>query len=113
MKKAINQNWDDFLNGTENIWQAARYLGEIGSGFASIPKMRDEETQKEATNEKEIAATLLSNFFPSLPPYPEPALTSSLPPLQMPPITEEDVRLAIFAASSYSAGGIDGLPSVV
>lgn len=31
----------------------------------------------------------------------------------MPPITEEDVKLAIFSVSPYSAGGTDGLPSVV
>ena len=31
----------------------------------------------------------------------------------MPQIAKEDVRLAVFAASSYSAGGIDGLPLVV
>lgn len=31
----------------------------------------------------------------------------------MPPITKEDVRLAILTANPYSAGGIDSLPSVV
>ena len=42
MKKAIKQHWDDFSNGTENIWQAVRYLGEMGSSFAQISKRRDE-----------------------------------------------------------------------
>lgn len=113
MKKAKKQHWDNFLDDTKNIWQAARYLEDIGSEFTPIPKLRDEAADKEVTNENEIAATLLSSFFPPLPPYPEPVVSSLPPQLSMPPITEEDARLAIFAASPYSAGGIDSLPSIV
>lgn len=69
MKKAKKQHWDDFLDDTKNIWQAARYLGEAGLGFTPISRLKDESTNKEVTNGKEIATTLLSSFFPLLPPH--------------------------------------------
>ena len=111
--QAKKSHWEAFLDDTENIWQAAKYLGEGGSGFASISRLKQDNNEVEAQDETEIAATLLSSFFPPLPPYPAPQYSNSGPQISMPPLTEEDVRNAIFSASSFSAGGIDGLPSVV
>lgn len=90
----------------------ARYLENIESGFTHIPKLRDKTGDKEVINEQKIAATRLSSFFPLLLPYPELVLSSLPPQLYMPPITEEDTRLAIFATSPYSTRSINSLPSI-
>lgn len=64
------KHWEDFLEDNENIWQALKYLsdGTGTAGFASISGLKTPEDQLVDKN-SEIAATLLSKFFPSLPAY--------------------------------------------
>lgn len=98
------------MDDNKNIWQAVRYLRKSGSGFAPILRLKNESTNKEVTNGKEIAATLLSSFFSPLSSHPIPNLSLLSPQLQMQPIIEEDIWLAIFTGSLYSIGSIDNLP---
>ena len=64
--------------------------------------MEKRENEPEAQNETEIAATLLSSFFPSLPPYPTQQSHPERSEITVPPLTEEEVKNAIFAASPFS-----------
>ncbi len=102
VKQAKKNHLEACLDNTENIWQAAKYLGDENSGFASISRLKKEENEPEAQNKTEIAATLLSSFFSSLPLY----LTQQSHPerseITVPPLTEEEVKNAIFAASPFS-----------
>ena len=113
VKQAKESHWEAFLDNTENIWQAAKYLGDENSDFAPISKLKKKKNKPEAQNETEIAATLLSSFFPSLPPYPTQQSHPERSEITVPPFTEEEVKNAIFAAGPFSAGGIDNLPSIV
>ena len=113
VKQAKKSYWEAFLDDTENIWQAAKYFGDENSGFASISRLKKEENEPEAQNETEIAVTLLSCFFPSLPPYPIQQSHPERSEITVPPLTGEEVKNAIFAASPFSAGGIDNVPSIV
>ncbi len=74
--------------------------------------MEKRENEPEAQNETEIAATLLSNFFPSLPSNPIQQSHPERSEITVPMLTEEEVKNAIFAASSFSAGRIDNLLSI-
>ena len=56
--KAQKQHWEYFSKGTQNIWQAARSLGETEWVFTIISKLKDEFTNKKVTNEEEIATML-------------------------------------------------------
>ena len=100
MKKSKKQNWDDFLDDIKNIWQAARYSRETGSWFTLISKLKDKFNNKEVTNKKEIATTPLSSFFPFLLPYFTSASSRLLLQLQMPLITEKNVKLSCFYCQS-------------
>ena len=63
VKQAKKNHWKAFLDVTENIWQAAKYLDDEDHGFALISRLKKDDNGPEAQNEKEIAATLLSSFF--------------------------------------------------
>ena len=51
----------------ENIWQIAKYLEEEDSGYASISRLKQSDSEMKAQDKAEIAATLLSSFFPRYP----------------------------------------------
>ncbi len=87
-------------------------MGDERSGFALISRLKKDDNESEAQNEKEIAATLLSSFFSLLPPYSTPQCNPGNSQITVPPLTEEDVKNAIFSASSFSAGKVDNLPSI-
>ncbi len=79
MKKAKKQDWNGILDDTKNIWQVTRFLRETRSGFTLISKLKNEFLNKKVNNEKEIATTLFSSFFPPLPPHLALASSSLLP----------------------------------
>ncbi len=88
-------------------------MGYKSSGFTPISRLKKDNNGPEARNEKEIAATLLSSFFPSLPSYLIPQRNLGNSKISVPPLTEEDVKNAIFSASSFFAGRVDNHPSIV
>ena len=57
MKQAKKSHWEVFLDDIENIWQAEKYLGEESSCFASISRLKQGNSEVEAQNKAEIAAT--------------------------------------------------------
>lgn len=59
VREQKKKHWEGFLEDNENIWQA---------GFASISGLKTPEDQLVDKN-SDIATTLLSKFFPPLPPY--------------------------------------------
>lgn len=66
MKYAKKSYWEAFLNDTENIWQATKYLEDKNSGFAPISRVKKDDNELDTQNEKKIAAILISSFFLSL-----------------------------------------------
>lgn len=88
-------------------------MGDENSDFAPISSLRREENEPEAQDKTEIAATLLSSFFPPLPDYPTPQRKSRGSPITVPPLTKEEVSDAIFSANVFSAGGVDNFPSII
>lgn len=114
MRQQKRQHWEDFLADSTNIWQASKYLadGTSKATFSAIPKLQT-ATPELAQENGVIAQTLLDNFFPPLPDYPEPLSQGPYQQLNMTPISEEDVRRAIFASAPLKGPGIDRLPSLV
>ena len=107
------KHWEEFLDDTENIWQAAKYLsGDEKTSFSSISTMVG-STGELVHEDNDIAEALLTNFFPPLPPYPSPSHSASSNQLPMVPIIDEEIRKAIMSASPHKAPGRDGLPAVV
>jgi ribonuclease HI len=113
VRQQKKHHWTEFLQDTANIWQAGRYLDPLtNTGFTRIPNLTCQDRRVE-TNE-EIAAQLLEDFFPPLPPLQ--AITETRPcenQLLLHPLTLEDVRKAIFSAKPLKAAGVDGLPAIV
>ena len=60
-----------------------------------------------------IAETLLTNFFPSLPPYPSLSHIISVNQLLIISLTDKEIQKAIISASPHKAPGRDRLPAVV
>lgn len=61
----------------------------------------------------EIAATLLSKFFPPLPPYLGPRKETCYNQLRTPAITEDDIQNAIFQACPLKGPACDRIPALV
>lgn len=108
------KHWENFLEDNENIWQALKYLsnGTGTAGFASISGLKTPEDQLVDKN-SEIATTLLSKFFPPLPPYLRPEKETCYNQLSTPAITENDIQSAIFQASPLKGPGCDRIPALV
>jgi len=107
------KHWTEFLADHGNIWQAAKYLDpSSGSPFAQIPELVNEDG-KFIYETAEIARTLLHDFFPPVPGAPPPTTRDHPSQLEAIPLTKEDVRRAIFAASPRKAPGLDGIPRIV
>jgi hypothetical protein len=107
------RHWVEFLEDPGNIWKVAKYLNHNGgSGFTKIPPMNME--QELVSSNEEIASTLLQEFFPAPPVATldkEDRAASNQ--LSLEPISEDEVKKAIFKAKSWKAPGVDGLPAVV
>lgn len=58
--------WVTFLEDSNNIWKAARYLKPTGTGFGDIPLLLHDG--REIENDREKAAVLLDTFFLPTPP---------------------------------------------
>lgn len=113
LRKQKRQHWDDFLDDSTNIWQASKYLADGTSKaiFSTIHILQT--TLSETTQENSKIAQTLEKFFPPLPIYPQPELRGGLQQLDTVPISEEDVRRAIFASAPLKEPAIDRVPSLV
>ena len=114
MRQQKCQHWGNFLADCTNIWQASKYLanGTSKATFSANLKLQI-ATPETAQDNSNIARTLLDSFFPPLPDYPKPLSQGPYQQLNMTPISEEDVRQAIFASAPLKRPGIDRLPSLV
>jgi Reverse transcriptase (RNA-dependent DNA polymerase)/Endonuclease-reverse transcriptase len=107
-------HWLDFIADADNIWKVAKCMDpNQGTSFAKIPVIKASGTRL-LTKNASIAQELLKEFFPQPPQvtetFQEAQQQDELP---MEPISEEEVRKAIFTANPYKAPGSDGLPAVV
>ena len=79
LRKQKKDHWEDFLDNTENIWQAAKYLSDqaVKPLFSLIARVKD-NAGSQVTNSDDIANVLLDNFFPPHPPRLTPTPDSSV-----------------------------------
>jgi hypothetical protein len=108
-------HWLDFIADADNIWTVAGYMDPTQDrSLTKIPALKAARGRPLRTKNASIAQELLREFFPQPPPvtetFEEGQQQDELP---MEPLTEEEVRRAIFAASPFKAPGSDGLPAVV
>lgn len=115
MRAQRKKHWEEFLENTDNIWQAAKYLTPSSiskPSFSPITRLINRNGQCVYQN-KEISTTLLQKFFPPLPEYVAPPYQAQSNPLPLIPVTEKEVQAKIFSASPFKGPGCDGLPAVV
>ena len=109
------QHWEAFLDDSDNVWKAAKYLDSQGSSsFARMPPIQ--KTGPEggvATEDDEIERELLQAFFPSPPPCEQEETPATYDQLHCEPIAKHEVKAAVFRASPDKAPGRDGLPARV
>ena len=114
IRKQKKKHWNDFLADDANIWQATKYLSlNQGSSFDKVPLL--EKADNTTTRDRvEQAEELLTTFFPPLPAViEEEGDRPQRLPVEMPELTEEEVKRQLFAAKSWKAPGEDGLPTAV
>lgn len=102
-------HWEAFLDDSDNIWKAAKYLdSQGGSSFVRVPPIQKADREGEfMTKNQEIGKELLRTFFPTPPPCEqedEPVTYNQLP---WEPITKDEVKTAVFRASPDKAPGRD------
>jgi exonuclease III len=70
IRRHRKQHWEAFLDNSDNIWKAAKYLDlQAGSALARVPPIKKADTESEvATENREIGKELLQAFFPTPPP---------------------------------------------
>jgi hypothetical protein len=107
------RHWKEFLNNTDNIWKAARYLEPGDRAMGTVPTLRANDRTIDEDQGK--AQALLETFFPPLPPIRGESVedgpqTEALP---MEGITPHEIEGALTRMASWKAPGPDGLPVVV
>jgi hypothetical protein len=116
MKERKNSHWQNFIADAKNIWIVSRYLDPSKrTSFSQIPTLRNEHGQI-VTSDPEMAQVLLNEFFKPPPEVttneqtePNEAIREELP---MEPISEAEVKRAVFAASPHKAPGMDEIPAI-
>ena len=114
VKREKRYHWDEFLQNTDNIWKAARYLQPDGTGgFHHIAGLTADNRTVE--NNQQISQVLMEEFFDSRMGTTNnhgftPVETTQLP---WEPLTMHEVREAVFRAQPYKAPGLDDIPAIV
>ncbi|KAJ5215604.1 reverse transcriptase [Penicillium cinerascens] len=113
IRDAKRHHWREFLNNSDNIWKAARYLEPGERSIGAIPTLRS--NNQTFDNDQEKAYALLQAFFPPLPNIlDEPQEERQQPdPLPMETIAPHEVEAALMKMAPWKAPGPDGLPAVV
>lgn len=113
IRDAKRRHWKEFLNNTDNIWKAARYLEPGNRSIGMVSALSIEGRTIDDDHGK--AHALLEAFFPPLPsildgPHEEPQQLAALP---METINSHEIEAALLKMASWKAPGPDGLPVVV
>lgn len=105
------EHWKEFLADPSNLWKANRYT-RIANQTTGVPALAQGNVIAETEEEK--AAMLMTSFFP-IPPEPEPSCNSKKKgieptgrvPRELPPLTLDEIRTAIFRYNPKKAPGSD------
>jgi hypothetical protein len=107
------QHWQSFLENTDNIWKAARYLKPEESAFGNMPAVVEDGHDIE--EDKDKAEALLRTFFPPTPDGWTTRTEAQRQPLirNNPNIAIDEIEEAVQRVKPRKAPGVDGLPSIV
>ena len=113
IRDAKRRHWKEFLDNTENIWKAARYLQPGDQSMGIVPTLRSGD--QTINDDQGKAHALLETFFPPLPNIQdEPPRDRLLPDaLPMETITPHEIEVALMRMAPWKAPGPDALPVVV
>ena len=113
IRDAKRQHWKEFLDNTDNIWKAARYLQPGDHSMGIVPTLRSGE--QTINDDLGKAHALLETFFPPLPDIQDEQPRDRLLPdaLPMETITKHAIEVALMRMASWKAPRPDALPVVV
>ena len=112
MEKQKKKHWKEFLEDPNNIWKANAFARTASQG-TTIPTLHRETLTAESDEEK--ADMLMATFFP-VPPEPMPGrgaaerrrkVGTGKVPEELPRVTEEEIRQAIYRSNPKKAPGAD------
>ena len=108
-------HWEAFLDDSNNIWKATKYLNQQGSSsYARVPPIEKAGTEGEyAIENNEIGKELLQAFFPTPLSCEQEDTPTAYNQLHSEPIAKHEVKAAVFRASQDKAPGRDNLPARV
>jgi hypothetical protein len=107
IRRHRKQHWEAFLNDSDNVWKAAKYLDlQAGSSLARVPPIKKANTEGEmATEKREIGKELIQAFFPMPPPCEQENTSIVYDQLAWEPIAKHGVKAAVFRANPDKAPG--------
>ncbi|KAJ5117672.1 hypothetical protein N7448_011304 [Penicillium atrosanguineum] len=113
IRDAKRRHWREFLDNTDNIWKAVRYLQPGDQSMGIVPTLRSGE--RTINDDQGKAHALLETFFPPLPiiqggPRRDGSLPDALP---METITDHEIEMTLMRMAPWKAPGPDALPVVV
>lgn len=108
-------HWEAFLDDSDNVWKAAKYLdSQASSSFARVPPIKKDGTEDEyATENHDIGNEFLRTFFPTPPTCEHEEGPTVYDQLHFEPVAKHEVKAAVFRVSPDKAPGRDGLPARV
>jgi len=116
VKRRKRCHWDEFLQNTDNIWQAAKYLQPDGTGgFQRIAGLAAGVEGPLVVENSQISRLLLDEFFDDrvTAARPEDVWVEGDSQLPWEPLTMHEVKEAVFRAQPHKAPGLDDIPAVV
>ena len=114
VKRQKRCHWDEFLQNTDNIWKAGKYLQPDGAGgFHHIAGLTVEDRLVE--NHQQISEVLMEEFFDSRTgtTHQQGAPAAEITQLPWELLTMHEVKEAVFRAQPHKAPGLDDIPAMV
>lgn len=110
IRDAKRTHWASFLEDSDNIWKAARYLDRSRSGFSNVPGLAT--SQGLATSSEEKSTALLDTFFPLMPPPGEIPHGPYQQPVAWEELSMSEIEAVLWKAGPWKAPGPDKVPNI-
>ena len=106
------RHWQEFLENTSNIWQAAKYAKDQDTSFQKILPLRNPDDTLEETDAGK-AKIFLDSFFPPPPRAQGVQRREPLVPFTLHSFSDDEFQQAVIKMNKWKGPGPDQLPTAV